>query len=73
VIDNPLTRDPLHGTVEQNWRVRKTAEHQRLVEASIREYARTVIRVMGRHPEASSGREPSSNLIILDQNPQAMN
>jgi len=42
---NPLTRDPLHGTVEQNWRVRKTAEHQRLVETSIREYARTAIRV----------------------------
>jgi len=34
---NPLTHDPLHGTIEQNWRVRKTVEHQRLVEASIRD------------------------------------
>jgi len=39
VIGNPLIikHDPLHGTVEQNWRVRKTAKHQWLVEASIRD------------------------------------
>jgi len=47
---NSLPRDPLHGTLEQNWRVHKTAEHQRLVEASIRQYTRKAIRVMGRHP-----------------------
>jgi len=47
---NSLTRDPLYGTLEQNWCVRKTAEHQRLVETSIREYVRIAIRVMGRHP-----------------------
>jgi len=41
VIGNPLTRDPLHETVEQNCCVRKTAEHQRLIEASIRAYSNT--------------------------------
>jgi len=46
---NSLMRDPLHGTLEQNWRVRKTTEHQWLVEASICEYACTAIHVMGRH------------------------
>jgi len=48
---NSLMRGPPHGTLEQNWRVRNTAEYQRLIEASIHEYARTAIRVMWRHPE----------------------
>jgi len=65
---NPLTRDPLHGTVEQNWRVRKTAEHQRLVEASIREYARTAIRVMGRHPHPYT-RLWLVNFLLLQSHP----